>query len=179
MKSFNIGKIALAIIALFMLSIGVANAALGDIWALPGNVLRVTSQGHLVPGTTAVTDIGSTALNVRFIYGQDVVQSRSTLANIVTGTNATYTIPSRAAQVFVPSINTTRAWTLPAPTVGAIMIVSDTAGNVNVNGNITLTASSGTTINGAASVNFNSTYGSVRLVGVSSTLWQASEVSGP
>lgn len=152
---------------------------LGDIWALPGNAWRVTSTKDLVPGTTNTNDIGSSSLNARFIYGQDVVQGRSTLSNIVTGTNATYTIPSRAAQVFVPQINATRSWTLPAPTVGAVMLVSDTAGNVNVNGNITLTASAGTTINGASTINFNSTYGTVRLVGVNATLWQASEVAGP
>lgn len=175
----KLSKLALGLVVAMLVASWVAEADLGDIWALPSNVWRVNSSSHLVPGTNVVSDIGSSSYNVRYIYGQDVVQSRSTLANIVTGSNATYTIPSRAAQVFVPSINTTRAWTLPAPTVGAVMLVSDTAGNVNVNGNITLTASAGTTINGASTIQLKATYGSIRLTGVSSTLWQASTLGAP
>lgn len=159
-------------------SLEMASASLGDIWALPGNVWRVNSSGHLVPGTTAVKDIGSSSLVVRSVYGSDVNLSYLTSAPI-TGTNATYTIPSRSFHVLVPSINTDRTWTLPAPYVGADMLITDSAGNVNVNGNITLNASSGTTVNGGSNIKLKATYGTIRLTGVSSTKWVGSSLGTP
>lgn len=178
MKKF-LSNLTLAMMAAILVMTWAADADLGDIWALPSNVWRVNSSGHLIPGTTAVSDIGSSSLQTRYIYGQDAVVDRFDYSNIVTGTNATYTIPSRAGQVFVPSISATRAWTVPAPTVGSEMIVTDTAGNVNVNGNITLTAPAGKTINGASTVSFKQTWGSIRLVGTSTTNWAASSMPAP
>lgn len=75
------GILVLAVLAwllVALLPVGV-KAAIGDVVAWPTlqgvDLWRITSAGHLLPGTTGARDVGSASLEVRAIYAQDVIVS--------------------------------------------------------------------------------------------------------
>lgn len=71
-RALMLAILALLLTALLPLS---ARAAIGDVFAVPGDVWRIVSTGHLLPGTTGTRDIGSPLAQVRAIYMQDAVVS--------------------------------------------------------------------------------------------------------
>lgn len=179
MKKFNIGhRIVFMLIFLFSVLLGISFADLGDIWALPGDVWRVTSSGHLVPGANTTYDVGSSSKMAQSVYAVDLVANRVKVLSPVTVTSNT-TLTSNAAQVFIGSINGNRTYVLPSPAIGQVVDIQDTGGNVSVNGNVTIDGAGSNTINGAANVTIEDAFGGLRLVGISTTAWAASKRTTP
>lgn len=170
MKKFSLSSVLIGLMALFCLLVPLA-ADSGDIWALPSNVWRVNSSGHLIPGTTNVSDFGTSSNLARAIYSTDVQYTSEKLVPTTVTANATLTTLPRI--VYIGSLNANRTYIIPAPTVGAVVEFQDTAGNVNVNGNVTIDAGSGKTINGSQTKVISTTYGGLKLHGVSTTAWAA------
>jgi hypothetical protein len=168
MKKFKI----LAFLAVLLSVMSFVYADLGDIWALPGNVWRVTSSGHLIPGTTNVSELGSSSKMVKTLYATDQVFSSTTVT-------ANATLTSNPSSILIGSISGDRTYTLAAPVAGHEVWIQDVAGNVSVNGNVTIAAGSGRTINGASSITIEGAYNGVRLIGLTSTTWAASKTTTP
>lgn len=169
MKRFK--TILVFLVSIFCLIFAVG-ADLGDVWALPGNVWRVNKSGHLIPGTTNVRNVGSSTNLVNSVFATNHLFSSTTVT-----TNATLT--TNPSSILIGSISGNRTYTLAAPVAGQEVWIQDSAGNVSVNGNVTIAAGSGRTINGAATITLEEDYGGVRLIGLSSTAWAASKTSTP
>ena len=99
----------------------VAKAAIGDMWALQGanhaDVVRVTKDGHLVPGVTGTYDLGSSALRWRNMYYSALVYDTVTSAGAMASTG-NFSVGSNTLTVAAATGNTAVNGTLRA--VGAM-----------------------------------------------------------
>jgi hypothetical protein len=132
-------------------------------------IFGVDKTNNTVPGVTASYNLGSAALAWKQVYLGGLTFSPVTL----TAAGANITNPS--SLIYVGSIAANKTFNLPAPTVGSQLIVQDAAGNVNVNGNVTLQAPAGIFVNGvtAGNIVLNTTWGARTLLGVDATHYAA------
>lgn len=167
-------KNVLAIIGIFSAAlIGVAYSDLGDRFAASngahGFSLRVDKTNNTVPGVTASYNLGSAALAWKQVYLGGLTFNPVTL----TAAGANITNPS--SLVYVGSISSNKTFNLPVPVVGSELIVQDVAGNVSVNGNVTLQAPTGIFVNGvtAGNIVLSTTWGARTLLGIDATHYAA------
>lgn len=144
-----------------------------------GNITGTNITGTTITGTTVNATTQNTSGTSNIATGNITALTVGSYKGTPVTVTANATLADSSTQVFVGSINGDRTYVLPTPSAGATIWLSDTAGNVNVNGNVTIDGAGAHTINGAANVTFNTTYGSIRLVGINSTSWVASELAAP
>jgi hypothetical protein len=164
----------------------VAGADLHDHLAVPGSLPGVASWRVLGPSSAEVLS--------GLAYDGDLISVSST-AHIGC---STYPIAgafeSASSKVFLPvntsqnlaaienlaitNITATITVNLTSPTTGAGFEVFSAAGNVGVQGNVTINAKAGSTINGAANITFtnvtNNAWPRMQFHAYNSTVWQAS-----
>lgn len=146
-------------VVLFLIAGGTAWSASGDYaaWGRAGaEVWRITSSGHLVPGSNATRDLGTSSVKVRNAYVENItiagtysVDDLGATDDLTVGDDATITgdtqvngtITVGGAAVFNTTLNTTGLATLDNATVNGTI------------GTATFTASSTANVTGLTTVN--------------------------
>ena len=193
----NLFRVLSAMIVVLFLS-SLVRAAIGDYWnasngvgtrswswMIPGPKSAVVTAntayaGDLIPGLNNTYNVGSANYTVKNVFASNltVVNSTTTSASKPFQTVNLNTTQIGTENLAITNLTANITVNISAPTAGASFDVFSAAGNVGVQGNVTINATSGTTINGAASVTFtntaNNAWPRATLHGFNTTVWQVS-----
>lgn len=172
-KNLGLGKrIGLAILGMFV-GAGAVQSLAADIavWRDTQRLhspilLRLSSAGHLLPGTTGVNNLGSSSFKYAAIYGNDVAAAQIHLLPKAVTANTTLVVAD-GNEIRVGSIAGNISIVIPSAVTagnGAVLDVQDVGGVLDATHALAFTSTSGN-INGSASaLAYSTAYGGKRFI---------------
>lgn len=167
MMRFNKISVLLLFMVMLLGTMGLVEAATGDLWIRRGNpdgvqyrdVWRITSTGNLVPGNTTSFNVGAATLLPNAVYSNDVVAYHSHPKSMTITANTTLTV-ANVSNIRTGALSGNITLVLPSAVVAGVDAkydYQDVGGNLDATHTVTVSSTSGN-INGSATQAITTAY---------------------